>query len=230
MKTPQKLLKAATLTALLLPILGMHSMAAVIVTNGDVTGGNYTFSLSYADLAGGAKTDAASLVKMGLVQEGGGTRYFGVSGADQNASLTYQWDFSSSDYRPTSVDFDSRVTFFFNNTSTTGTTQWSTNGSSWTTINTVTGTGGVVDVTPSNSVSLSGSPTNVYYRILFASDAIFGNNNVQFLRSDVGETRYTADFTVGAVPEPSTAMMLVAGSGICAALFLRRRRAAGSSH
>ena len=250
MKSTMKLLKVVTLTALLSPILGMNAMAVVIVSDENVTGNAYTYSVFYNDLTPGnpkivtgqgdptlGPDPGSTTTNFLQFQEGSGTRYLVAQSWGPN-EIQYQFDFSSSTYRVKDVSITDRLTVFASETQTGSmTSQWSTDGMNWTTLRTVSPTSpntadsfGTVAFSVSNESSL-------YYRVVAAisqGDPYF-TTSFQWNRLDNSGLDNTHGFKVAftnmtAVPEPSTCVLLILGSGLFVGYFLHRRRVARLSH
>lgn len=220
------------------------SIAALVIGSSDITGGEFSYSLSFGDLANATKFDADVFSQTGvsLGSDGSGTgerRYLKADAGLTNASFVYKFDFSSAGYDVTSVSFSEYL--LINNSSittnsSTTTTQWSVDGVNWTTIRTLSRTGaqtigtsvGATNVDFAalvDSDALDALPNTVYYRVTFTSlSGSFILNSQQWGRSGPDQTNFSANFTLvsAAVPEPSTYAVLAGIAGLAFA-FCRRR-------
>ena len=128
--------------SLLLAVAVMTSpvYAALIITDGDITADQYTYSLSFADMNSSTKfdNDVFSQSNVTVFQEGSGSgqRNFVKADAGQTAaSLLYKFDFSTTSYRPEFVDFTTSL-FAVDNASNTYLmeAEYSTDGLNWNTL------------------------------------------------------------------------------------------------
>jgi hypothetical protein len=208
--------------------------AALVIDDSDISGGHYVYDLSFADLATPTtfNNDVFSQlnVAVGIAGSGAGERRFvrTTAGTSNTAEFIYKFDFTSTSFRPVSLSLTDIVFAFGTNmpsgVNLTATTAYSTDGTNYTTVDTLTATN---PNNPSSSLSpvainFAGTPDVVYYRTRFTVDS--GNIGQDYGQWDrmgpSDDARFVADFTV--VPEPSTAMLvLVAGA---AALGFSRRR------
>lgn len=226
-------------------LLAIPVQAALTISNTDISGGQYTYSLSYADMATTKFTDdvfsrstfgATPSVNTTIAGTGSGERHFvgpvtTINDTNfKSASFTYKFDFSTTSFRPTALSLRDGVYLFSGNGVTAGsvTTEYSLDNVNWTPIRTVsTLDGSSSGVT---SISLSSMPDTVYYRVNFTATSGsfgFGSNAAQWARSasTTSPNPFVADFTVtSSIPEPSTYALLSAMAALTATGFMLRRR------
>ena len=218
MKSTQKLLKVVTLTALLLPILGMHAMAAVIVNASFESNNIVSGSQAYTPAFGYATLDDWTLSATS------GAYPYAVRVAKDEPQFPAQNGVSvlvlEGGNATQSVSFASGGNFTFS--------IWAR----WLNGVTVTPVGvtiGLTTLTFSGNSSFT-APINNNTYALYTSDSFTlasGSHTLDIYSANANGVTYPAtavildNASITAVPEPSSAMMLVAGSGVC---FLRRRR------
>lgn len=210
------------------------AQSALVINNSDIAANHYVYTLNYVDTSSSTKfnDDVFSQDQIGVVQEGGGTHFL-LPAQNFNfrstSSFTYQFDFSATDYRPTSLSLTENMTAFAStDPSATITSSYSiNNGSTWTVLNSVTSTGSQTGAYGGTSIiDLSGQPASVLFKVDFvANTAGFGwTNAVQWNRlSSDNNNAFNADFTVAVVPEPSSAGLAAAGVLFLLMLYRRRR-------
>lgn len=187
--------------------------AAVAVTNGDIVGNTYNFSILGSQLQPeNLNGSSVSYSNFQNVIEGGGTTYLaGISGST-SASFVIGWDFSGSEYTPTSASLSNYFVMIANSSTAIGTLAWSVDNFNWTDFRSVTQDAGqtqgylgtdVIDLT-----GLVEAPTAFYMRMTYtANTGTFNYAQNEWGRVDNGaNTAFSASFAV--VPEPSTYALL----------------------
>lgn len=211
------------------------AQAAVVVTNSEITGGtSYSFNLTGNDLnlanpspLKGAY-EAATSYNMSYASDEW-ARWIGCDVGQTNAILNMCWDFSQSDYRPTSVNLYNNL--FIANGPSTMQLRWSTNGTSWTNFESLTWPGsGVVTYSGTDTITL-GSPNKFYMQVAGIATTppdgnVFKDQGDQWARVgiDSPDTAFSAAFTMAAVPEPATAVMLALSLAVFPLLRPSKRR------
>lgn len=224
---------AARLSVCLLALILSSAQAAVVVTNSEIIGGtSYSFNLTGNDLnlanpspLKGAY-EAATSHDMSYASDPW-ARWIGCDVGQTDAILNMCWDFSQSSSRPTSVDLYNNL--FIANGPSTMQLRWSTNGTSWTNFESLTWPGsGVVTYSGTDTIAL-GSPNKFYMQVAgIATDgSTFKDQGDQWARVGIEspDTAFSAAFTVAAVPEPATAVMLALSLAISPLLRPSKRRA-----
>jgi len=220
MKSTQKLLKAVTLTALLLPILGMHAMAAVIVNASFETNNVTSGSQSYTPALGYATLDSWTLSPTS------GAYPYAVRIAKNDPSFPAQDGVSvlvlEGGNATQSVSFVSGGTFTFS--------IWARSLAG----STVTPVGvdiGSTTLTFSGNSSFTAPALQTY--ALYTSDSFTlaaGSHNLTIYSANANGVTYpnTAvildNASIAVVPEPSTALMLASGLGLLLLKVARSRR------
>jgi hypothetical protein len=212
----------------------ISSQAQVLVDGGDVTGGDtYAFSINADTFSSGGtfaeKTNGAVVSATGVqyMQEGGGAQYIYANPGGFSGEFVMAWDFSSSGYRPTSVDLSNIVVLLGGQTiGSTYVLETSTDGVNYTPFLSLTADGNHQIYQPyANTVSISGAPATFYQKVVFTAPAPEGFNDVfsQWGRVDGSSAAtqvYGATFTVAAIPEPSSVALLAGAGGV---MLLGRR-------
>lgn len=227
-----------TLTALALLTANTVHAGPLVISENQISANQFT----YTKVNSGATftnplEDAlisASQQNVDFFNEGGGSNYTSYErafGGVTSAQFILGYDFSTSNYQPTAVTVLDKFLIFENdnpNVSVTLTSDWSVDGVTWINIKTLstTGIGGQVFDYSSNNVSLPGDVASFFYRYTAtATEGSFLTNALQWGRTELGQTMFAADFTVVAVPEPSTIFMALCG---IASIALLRRGSARS--
>lgn len=175
---------ALAFVIILLAVPCRHVGAVLLINSNDVAGNTFTHGLSFSDMNDNDKLyndifDYSNIVVRQVGSGAGQINYVMAQPGDTQASLTFIYDFSRSKYKPTSmVVTDSLKSVYSSTRSTTVTTAYSTTGTTWTPIRSITTVGKTSDQASagtSASISLS-SASIVYYRVTFAANTgAFGN-------------------------------------------------------
>lgn len=224
------------------------SSGALTITNADVVNNHYVYSLTYGDMANYQTNNkfandidsSSSVVSVpNPVTVNVGSRSFiapNMTVQDVNfksASFIYKYDFSLTDYAITAATVTDGIFIFTNTESAPGTakTEYSIDGSTWTTIRSITSTGTSQPSSLGTTVLNLGQQTEtLYYRVTFETSGAghFGYNSSWMQWNRVGETvnnPFLVDLTLTAVPEPGVAWLLVFGLGLPFGMHLRKRLA-----
>jgi hypothetical protein len=221
----------ATLATAALPAYG-----ALMINNADITAGGteYKYDLSFAELTStNFNNDVFTKSNVEVVAAGSGTserRFVRTVSGQTSAEFVYKFDFTNTDYRPTSLDLTDVLFVFGVNAADgqtlTGTTAYSLDGTTYNQIRTLSSSKTSNPQNPNSgpgvtTIALPTQPGVVYYKFTGSvSSGTFPQDAVHWNRMGPSDaTRFIADFTVAAVPEPSAAALML-GAG---ALFLRRR-------
>lgn len=213
-----KLVDKILVTTAICAALASSGHAALKITNDDITDNKYTFSLSFDNLATSTKFNDTIFQSnnVSVSSDGSGDnlrRFVRALGSVTTASFIYAFDFSDTDYTPTSL---SLYDVTFTQSGTTVKTSYSIDGmASWTTIRTTTG-GNTATIDLS---SLTGQ--TVYYKVEFVGPnggtSNIPNLSAQWARGADGSTPFKTEFTVVSnIPEPSSAILLMGGFSIAA--------------
>ena len=174
-------------------------LAAVLVTDGQVTNNNFTFSIGFdSTVAGSPEINAGDFTNASPEPLGGHVNIYSAPG-----TVLYDFDFSGSSYRPSAVALRDRITLFFIPTCS-ALTEWSTNLTQWQTIRAVMATGGVDDSISNIVVAIPGAPSHFYYRASYTDSggSVFYGDHAQWNRSDGPDEdstiSFNASFTVTA--------------------------------
>jgi hypothetical protein len=217
---------------------GGASARAVSITNANIVGGHYVYDLTFAETANNTVllADTTSVTRLTCYVDNWNPNtlheimpYYTNS---SSAGLTYVFDFSHTNYRPTAMNLREAFTLFNNIHGpdlTRAWSGWSTNGSTWTTITDFT--------TPQNltygggtltqyGTTFSGLPALVYYKMSMTTlpgdgDGVLTADQNQWNRIDsTNAGSFLVNFTVTPVPEPIT----LAGFALGGLALLRYRR------
>jgi hypothetical protein len=232
-----KLIRAVAVgTLLFAPTLAQ----AIVINGGDISAGHYVYDLTFTELADNTVISAAAetITNMTVLSEGTGTgerRFLRGTVGQTSASFTLRFDFTNSGFRPSSFVLTDSMLVNNNSVSTIaviGLTEYSIDGVNWTALRTKTSNSVTTGSQTSNGTSatqnLATLPDYVLYRVTFTeTGGTFTTNNAQWNRTGptgFGFSPFLADFTVVAVPEPSSALLLAIG--VCAVwpACSRRRR------
>lgn len=217
----------------------LKSQASLVITDSDINANHYLYDLTFNEMANSTvfNADVFSQTRMEVVQEGDGSpNYLSPDRFDNSgyttAEFTYKFDFSTTSYRPTSLDVYDNLTAAWpdGGPHETLTSAYSLDGVNFTTIRTVTTVGATsfqyINSQGSNTIDLSTStPSVLYYKVTFvANDSTFGFgwNAAQWNRTLSDGTPFSTDFTVAAVPEPSAGALLI-GGGLALLVRLAKR-------
>ena len=224
------LLKRIALPLLAVVFLGASTASgALVITDVNISSNHYVYNLSYNDMANSTKFDADVFLRSNVSVYPDGAVNLVV--ADQNtasAFLTYSFDFTTTSYRPTSLSLTDKITLFYFNSDNTVTAQssYSVDGINWTLIRSATTTGGQTEETSGTSViDLSSlAPDRVFYRVTYIADVgVIPSVYNQWNRVDSSNVgAFNVDFTVAAIPEPSSIALLTL-SGLAVVIGVRRR-------
>ncbi|AHF94837.1 hypothetical protein OPIT5_28020 [Opitutaceae bacterium TAV5] len=245
MKTPLtpsclKALQGAAFLAAASLFLIPAANATILVDSGDITtsGGVSTYSFQAtgnqllakpADSITQVNNAFYSASRIDWRAEGTAT-YFANPWSGGTSTIILAWDFSSTSFRPESMDVYDRVFMVAAATGVTVTTAWSDDLATWHDIRAVTSTGtnaSSYTTTPDISLSSFVSST-LYYRVTFevASDGTYANSGqgTQWGRSGPDQTAFSITFNVAAVPEPATWVAITGLVVLGLAGFVRRHR------
>lgn len=221
--------------------LGLHSeaKAALVISDGDISSGHYIYDLTYVEMNTSTvfDNDVLSQVRMEVVQEGtDNPNYLSPIRSDNSgyttAEFTYKFDFTTTSYRPTSVNVYDILTGVWpdGGPHETLTTAYSLDGINYTPIRTLTTVGATsfvfLNSNGTTNVDLSSMPSVFYYKTTFVANDLsfgFGWNGAQWNRTLSDFTPFSTDFTVVAVPEPGAVALLVMGGSLVLVGGLRRK-------
>lgn len=217
----------------------MGAKAALVISDGDISGGHYIYDLTYAEMNTSAvfNNDVFSQVRMEVVQEGAGNPNYLSPVRNDNSGYTtaefvYKFDFSTTSYRPTAVAVYDILTAVWpdGGPHETLTTAYSLDGTNYTTIRTLSTVGATsfefLNSNGTTNVDLSSAPDVFYYKTTFVANDLsfgFGWNGAQWNRMLSDFTPFSTDFTVTAVPEPAPIALLVMGGSLVLLGGLRRK-------
>lgn len=211
-----------------------EARAALVINNSDIVAGHYIYDLTFAETQNSTvfNNDVFFQSRISVMQEGGVTNFVTPDPSDNSgyttASLVYKFDFSTTDFRPVSLDlYDNIFAFYHPSVAETVVTSYSLDGINYTPIHTASTVGQTTSQSANGfvTIDLSSQPTAVYYQVEFTADTStfgYGYLGAQWNRLEAPSQPFEADFTVVAVPEPATAGLLGLAALICARPFLRR--------
>lgn len=192
---------------------GRVQSAVLIVQDGDVAADHYTFSLTGGNLS----SYSAGSNAPGLTANNDFIHYFDspdnylwASTTTNAADITFGWDFSSSSYRPTSVDLYNVVVIF----SPPGvvTLSTSTDNINFTPYRTVSNAQFAFAGT--DTISIAPDTTAFYFRVSATTpDPAFGYLQDQWGRASSANTAFSANFTLKSVPEPGVGSLFLLAFG-----------------
>ncbi|CAN5780231.1 hypothetical protein BH09VER1_BH09VER1_17660 [soil metagenome] len=160
-------------------LLASHAQAYLLINSNDISGTAYTYGLNFTDMTTPAKfyNDISTYSDVAIRQVGTGTAQ--VNSLQAQAGVTtgtaqYKFDFSNSKYRPNSMTITDSIKDVYSSTaSSTITTAYSLDGTTWTNIRSVTTVGHTTDQSSAGTtapISLSTLPATVYYRVTFQAN------------------------------------------------------------
>ena len=196
--------------------LAAQSQAALIISNADISSGHYVYNLTKTEMdTTQFWEDWHSSNNIYRLQEGAGlTAIAAYSWNALSMYITYKFDFSTTDYRPTSANFTSYIQFF--DTGMTFSSQVSANGTDWYVLDPASGDSraNTLPVTAA-TVNAAEFPDQLYYQIEIKTNNGEGFPWIQAqwnrVTSDTDPNTFTADFTVVPVPEVASLGLLGLG-------------------
>jgi hypothetical protein len=220
---------AIGLFAVVLAGPGGASARAVTITDANISGGHYVYDLTFAETANNTVLVAEAASVTGLTcyvdNWNAGITLHEIIGNNTNgtsAGLTYVFDFSHANYRPTAMNLRETFTLFTNIHGpdlTQAWSGWSTDGVTWTTMTNFTtpqmGYGG--GTLTQYGTTFSGLPALVYYKMSMTTlpgdtDHVLTADQNQWNRIDsTNANSFLVNFTVTPVPEPITLAGFVLG-------------------
>jgi hypothetical protein len=233
------------LVAAVLCLAAQPAAATLVITNSSIVGGHYVYDLTFNETANNTvlNADALSVTRLTCYVDNWnpGTTLHEVIAYYTNstsAGLVYKFDFSQTNYRPSSFALREAFTLFNNihgHDLTLAWSGWSTDNVTWTTVTSFTTPQGTTygggTVTNYTSPALSW-PSVVYYKMSMTTqpgdgDGVLTADHNQWNRIDSSNANaFRADFTMTMVPEPATCVLLATSIAACALLVRGRARKA----
>jgi len=227
-------MKTSTLALMLTTLpLGMGAAQAALVINpGDLqptaTGATYTYNLTYDEMATGTVFNNDVFARDGMSYQNEGewssntAHYIRAATGWNTAWFTYKFELPATPQGYTISSAAIQDTFFCTQSGTLSTASWSTSNGNWTKIWSLDSNSAVQEATNQVTIPLPAGTTTLYYHVDMQNAGGFWENYAQWNRlwNATSDADHAFQVTLTLVPEPSAALLLLAG----AVLALKSRR------